>query len=400
MKPLLSSSSKYIFKSPYKRGNNVAWIQSGKAYFDLLEKLIDSARQEIHLQTYIFASDETGNKIADALIRAAKRKIQVFLLVDAFGSKDLSAQTIQSFKNAGIHYREFGRFFSHGTMHIGRRMHHKITVIDGQISIVGGINISNNYNAIHGTIPWLDFAVILKGNISSRIRFICLKRWKNKIKTVHDKRKFLLFPTLLAAKGSSPVRVRRNDFTLNKFEISISYREAIRSSKNSILLVGGYFLPGGRTRRLLKKAIERGVDICVIVSEQSDVTLVVNARRYLYQWLLRNKINVYEYQPSNVHGKVLISDNKWTSIGSYDMNNLSTYSNIELNVDIKDELFSANLSNHIHSIREKDCKKINREDFQKKSTVFYKLKLWFSYRIVKTFFVLSALLAGNAEGEK
>lgn len=400
MKRLLISSSKYILKSPYKRGNSVVWIQSGEEYFDLLEKLIDSARQEIHLQTYIFSSDETGSKIADALIRAANRKIEVFLLVDAFGSKDLSDHTINRFKNAGIHFRVFGRLFSNGTFHIGRRMHHKITVIDGQTSLVGGINISNNYNSINGLIPWLDFAVVLKGNISNRLRYICFRRWKSRIKSIHERRAFLLFPNVKTPGGKIPVRVRRNDFTLNKFEISISYREAIRRSKHTILLVGGYFLPGGRTRRLLKKAIDRGVNISVIVSEQSDVKLVVNARRYLYQWLLRNKINVFEYQPTNVHGKVLITDNKWTSIGSYDMNNLSTYSNIELNLDIKDELFSAGLAGQINSIREKDCKKITQEDLQKKSSVFNKVKLWFSYRLVKTFFVLSALLAGNAEKEK
>ena len=98
-----------------------------------------------------------------------------------------------------------------------------------------------------------------------------------------------------------------------------------------VWIVGGYFLPGGRTRRLLRNAVRKGVDVCVLVAEKSDVGIMVNARRYLYSWLTTNGIRVYEYKPSNVHGKVLIRDEKWTSIGSYDLNNLSTYSNIELN---------------------------------------------------------------------
>ena len=398
MKRVLGSWLINKFNQPYTLRNSVEWVRSGGKYFDRLEELIDSAKQEIHFQTYIFASDNTGSRIAEALIRAAKKKTQIFLLVDAFGSQSLGSDLIGRLKSAGIHFRKFGEFYSNGTFHIGRRMHHKITVFDGYTSIVGGINISDNYNDTPDSPAWLDFAVIMQGDISRRLQFICRQRWEGWKFSFRSGKKLLNNIELKnKISGYSPVRIRRNDFIRNKNDIAISYREIMRRSEKSILLVGGYFLPGGRTRRMMKSAIERGVKINVLVSEKTDVRIFVFARQYLYAWLIRNGIHVFVYKPSNVHGKVIISDEMWTSIGSYDLNNLSTYSNIELNVDINDETFSAKMASYIHQIMENDCIKLDGKNMYKDKSIMSKLIMWFSYRFVKTLFVLSVLLAGKKE---
>ena len=398
MKRVLGSSRRYKIRQPYTLHNSVEWTRSGRQYFDRLLELIDSAKHEIHIQTYIFDSDNTGNQIADGLIRAAKRNVQVFLLVDAFGSKNLSSETIINFKKAGINFRKFGELYSNGRFHIGRRLHHKVSVFDGDISIVGGINISDNYNDTTEGKAWLDFAVIMYGNISRRLQYICRRQWGG-FRFSFNARKKLLKNTVpeQSMRGYSPVRIRRNDFILNRNDIAISYRDVLRRSKKSILLVGGYFLPGGRTRRLMRSAIKRGVKIELLVAEKSDVKVVVLARQYLYAWLIRNGIHVYEYKPSNVHGKVIISDEVFTSIGSYDLNNLSTYSNIELNVDINDENFSSKLASYIKEIMLKDCNKLDGENMYKNKSLLSKFSMWFSYRFIKTFFVLSLLLAGKRE---
>ena len=378
--------------------NSTEWIQSGTGYFDRLEELINSAVNEIHLQTYIFASDKTGIRIVDALLRAAKRSVKIFLLVDAFGSQSLSKELISKMKNSGIHFRKFGQLYSKGTFHIGRRMHHKITVIDDLISIVGGINISDNYNDTKDNKAWLDFAVIMQGEISRRLSYLCRQRWDRWNFSYTFRKKFIAnIQTENKISGDSHVRIRRNDFIRNKNDIAISYREILRHSEKSIVLVGGYFLPGGKTRRLIKNAIKRGVNIKVIVSEKSDVRVFILARQYLYAWLIRNGIHVYIYNPSNVHGKVIISDEKLTSIGSYDLNNLSTYSNIELNVDIKDDNFSSGLASKIYQIIQKDCRELDTKNMYMHKTLLAKLLMWFAYRFVKTLFVLSVLLAGKKE---
>ena len=149
-------------------------------------------------------------------------------------------------------------------------------------------------------------------------------------------------------------------------------------------------------RNAVKREVEKSMYLFRL---NSDVRVLSDARKYLYDWLIRNGIGVLEYTPSNVHGKVLIADDCWTSIGSYDLNNLSTYSNIELNVDIDDKEFSKSLAGYIRQIMIKDCRKITKENTYRNMSVFSKLKMWISYRFVKTLFILSVVLAGKSEKE-
>jgi cardiolipin synthase len=386
---------------PYLPGNTIRWLKSGTGYFDELERLLDSAKHEIHLQTYIFTSDATGERIANALMRAAQRNVKVFLFVDAYGSQDMTSAMIKAFAASGVTFRKYGQLYSRGRFHIGRRMHHKITVVDGLYSIVGGINISNHYNDTPQEKAWLDYAVCMEGVVSRKLQLICRQRWLNvRFRRMSRKEYARILPgDNHSPKGTTRIRVRRNDFIRNKHECAISYRQAIRKSKKSLLIVGGYFLPGGRTRRLMRHALRRGVEISIIVPEKSDVGVMILARKYLYNWISRNGIRLFEYKPSNVHGKVLIADGVWTSIGSYDLNNLSTYSNIELNVDIADENFSAGFSAHLEQVMTEECVEVVGDIAYRESTWVYRFLMWMAYRLVKTLFVLSVILAGKREKE-
>ena len=388
-----SRSIRRNFNKPYTPNHSIEWVQSGKEYYDNLVEIINSASEEIHLQTYIFNDDKTGKKIGDALISAANRGVKIYILIDAYGSQGMSAAFQKTLENAGINIKRYGEIFSSGRFHISRRLHRKVLVVDSSISVVGGINISDHYAGTSKMPAWLDFAVIVKGRISLRLEMICRKRWKS----VSFPKKKGIENLPEKSDYSVSVRVRRNDFIRNQNEIAISYRQAIRHAEKSLLIVGGYFLPGGRTRRLLRNAVRKGVDVCVLVAEKSDVGIMVNARRYLYSWLTTNGIRVYEYKPSNVHGKVLIRDEKWTSIGSYDLNNLSTYSNIELNLDINNSRFSESLGAHIRHILANESTEITLKAMLLRRNIFTRFKSWAAYRFVKIMFVLSVVLAGKHE---
>jgi cardiolipin synthase len=383
------------FSKPYLSNHTAEWLVSGPKYFERFIELIDQATQEIQLQTYIFIDDETGKMVGEALLRAAERGVSVFVLIDAYGSQAMTSAFRKRLEEAGIHLRNYGELYSKGRFHIGRRLHRKILLIDGHTAVIGGINIANHYAGTNKMGPWLDFAIVVSGPVCSKLEMICRQRWKDfKFKkTSNSTQKPLLEFKNLA------VRVRRNDFIHNQNEITITYRQAIRRAEKSLTIVGGYFLPGGRTRRLLKAAVRRGVEINVLVAEKSDVGIMVNARKYLYGWLAENGIHVYEYHASNVHGKVLVVDAKWTTIGSYDLNNLSTYSNIELNLDINNILFSENLYLYIKDIMMNRSKEVTAENSYLKENIFTTFKNWLSYRFVKIMFVLTFLLAGKREKE-
>ena len=383
-------------RKKYSLRNRVALLRSGERYFEVLLRMIADARQEFHLQTYILEPDTTGRLVLEALIAAAARGVAVYIQLDAYGSGKLDDTLLSDLRRKGIRVRKYGRLISRGKLHLGRRMHHKITVMDNHTALVGGINISDNYSGWNGKPPWLDYAVVVQGETARQLNRICRKRWKDP-DPQHElpSRESARVPFEgLSANDRVPVRITQTDFLRRKQETAASYRQAIRQARNSLVFVGGYFLPGGLARRLLKKAARRGVAISLIVSAESDVGVVRNSRRYLYGWLLRNGIRIFEYHPSNVHGKLLLKDNSFVSIGSYDLNNLSTYSNIELNLDIRDLEFSEIVRSELEAVVAGSCHEVTRTQHGQEG-IFRKFVDWASYQLVKTLFILSVWLANR-----
>jgi len=374
-----------LIEETLSSGENVKLYTSGPVFFDKLERLIDEAKEEIHFQIYIFEDDTTGKQIANALIRAAVRGVKIFLLVDAFGSSNLPSERTEQFKNAGVEVKRYGPFYYKGRFHFGRRLHRKVIVFDRKIAIVAGLNISDNYNDTDEKKAWLDFAVIMDGKVVINLYSICLQRWiKKPLRTLPLKK-------ILKEKKSldSDIQIRQNDMIRGLNEANASYRREIKNATESLFIVGGYFLPGGRVRRMLKNAVQRGVQIQIIIAAESDVWLQRNAIQYLYNWLLRHYIHIYEYLPSNVHGKVLIADKKIISIGSYDLNNLSTLSNIELNVDVPGERLATVLQAELEKIVSEDCRRVTKEELYRRTNLWKRVWYWTCYQIVKSFFALA-----------
>ena len=137
-------------------------VHSGEDYFLRLQNIIANAQLEIHVQTYIFRNDSIGIKIANALKEAASRNVKVYVLVDGFGSASLTPQFIDDLISHGIQFRKFSPFFSINSLYLGRRLHHKIVVADGNVALIGGINIADKYSRTESESPWLDYAVQIK----------------------------------------------------------------------------------------------------------------------------------------------------------------------------------------------------------------------------------------------
>lgn len=360
----------------YVAAESVMLIFSGENYFETLEKLIDSARETIHFQTYIFEEDETGTRIAEALVRAAKRNIDIFLLLDGYGSNSLSGKFVQHLRNAGISFRFFSPWFSSESLYFGRRLHHKIIVADKMVALVGGINIADKYRGRKDEPPWMDYAVLVRGEACSYLHKIC--------ENIFNKKLFQRNPkfTSLQTTGDVLIRFRRNDWTWNKNEIILSYLRALSEARHSVIIIASYFLPGFFFRKILKRTRKRGVEISIILTGKSDVHFIRSAERYLYGYLLRHGIRIYEWPNSIMHGKVALVDYDWATIGSFNINQLSLYRSIELNVDIKSKNFVQSFRNHLEKIISEECNEITREKFYG-AGVFSQLLYFFSFQYVR-----------------
>lgn len=381
---------KKVIKDTYTNDNEAELIIGGDVFFKRLKKLINEAQHFICFQTYIFDEDETGRQIQQALIGAAKRNVKIYLLLDAYGSSSLSKSIIDEMIIAGIEFRFYGKYFSSWHLHLWRRMHHKIVVADGFNSLVGGINIADKYNNINGHRAWLDFAVACKGLVSQQLHLLCVRKWKRqRIRHLPAEVTKLFLKNKADVRNGCKVSVCENDFLRNKHQISRSYSRAFNHAQSDILICGGYFMPGFTMLKKIAEAVKRGVTVKIITGAKSDVALAKYARQYLYAWMVRHGIEIYEYQKSVVHAKVAVVDGRWATIGSYDLNNLSASVNIELNLNILNDKFAENFHTLLSKIIADDCVLISRNVLDKKNTILKKLKMWFSYRIVRMFFWFS-----------
>ena len=373
----------------YTRDNRVELIRGGKEYFDLLLQLINEAKENIHIQTYIYDDDETGRLVADALKEAVKRKVDVYLMADGYASQIMSQPFIDELRLAGIHFRFFEPLFKSRYLYVGRRMHHKVAVIDAKFALVGGLNITNRYNDMPGAPAWLDFALYVKGEIAKELCMLCWKTWNGFTATMplapcNNNDESFIIPT----ENRCDVRMRRNDWLMRKNEITASYVEMLRNAEKEVIILGSYFLPGNVLRTQMKKAIKRGVIIKVIATSHSDVMLAKNAERWLYDRLLRKGIELYEYQKNILHGKIAVCDDKWMTIGSYNINNISTYASIELNLDVHCSEFAKQVSKTLNEIIVNDCILITPEYQIKTNNIFKQFTRWVSYQLIRTVFYL------------
>jgi len=381
------SQRKGVRTDAYTIHNKVKIVRGGADYFNAIEKIADNARYTLHLQTYIFDEDETGARVANALIRAAQRGVHVYMLLDGYASKHLSSKFIAGIKDAGVQFGFFQPIFKSDLFYLGRRLHHKVIVADSNVCMVAGINVSNRYNDIGTAKAWLDWAVYAEGEVAKQLNDVCIKIWNRPV----FRKKYIDNPRYVPAPLPSEecaVRIRRNDWVYKQTEITESYRELFYHARSHITIMTGYFWPPQKLLNRMAMAAKRGVKIKLILTAKADVPLSKYTERYLYSWLFRNNIEVYEYQANILHGKIAVRDNEWLTAGSYNMNNISAFASVELNLDVKNSAIATEVTDTLDSIIEKDCLQITQAEFYTSSHVVKRLFYYLSYRLTHLIFYL------------
>jgi cardiolipin synthase len=372
------------------RPEKVILVHSGEDYFLRARNIILNAQSEIHLQTYIFENDATGIEIINALKEAANRNVKIYVLLDGYGSYSFPKLIMKELTQLGINIRFFSPFFSGNNFYIGRRLHHKIIVADGTVALIGGINISNNYRGTATENPWLDYAIQIESNETA----VQLEQLCQNIYFKHKRTQSIKTQTVSYLDKETIVSILQNDWLKRNNEIAIAYVKSILKAQNEIVIVGCYFLPGRRFTKVLKKAAKRGVKIKLILSGISDIPLMRNATCHLYSSFLQNNIELYEWNASVLHGKVALVDNEWATIGSFNLNHLSSYASIETNVAITSTKFAKTLASDLNTVISQ-CEKITYETIKRKSNLFTIIINWFAYQLIRTTLILITYLPYN-----
>lgn len=354
-------------------------VQSGDDYFSRLERIILESKSEIHIQTYIFDYDSTGQRIISALKVAASRNVKIYILLDGFGSLSFPTEIIDELSKIKIELRIFSPFFSANSLYIGRRLHHKIIVSDAKTALIGGINIADKYHGTEKTPPWLDYAVEINDeSIAISLQELCRDIYFKK--RIIRRKKII---SLYEKANINSISVLQNDWLKRKNEIFKSYIHKISTAEKEIVIVSSYFLPGKKLIRTFQKASQNKVTIKLILSGISDVPMARRASCHLYSKLLRYNIELYEWKKSVLHGKIAVIDANWTTIGSFNLNNLSSFASIEMNVAIDSEEFATEYLVHLNEIIAQ-CERITPDTLKSTHGFTSKFTNWVSYWVSRT----------------
>jgi len=368
-------------------GNRVVLLRSGVEYFPALERAIDSAADEIWIETYIFADDATGRRIADALSRAAQRGVKVRILVDGWGAKFyLTAPLERAMKTSGIELLKYRpevaawQFRSHRL----RRLHRKLCQIDRRIAFVGGINVIDDMNTPGHTPPRIDFAVCLEGPLIPAIAQTMQRVWALVQLVQFGTSQLPLFPERGRAErvGTQTAKFIIRDNLRHRRDIEQAYLAAIRAAKREIVIANSYFFPGINFRHELIAAVARGVAVTLVLQAKVEYVLLHFASRAMYGQLLQAGVVIQEYHRSMLHAKVAVIDDRWATVGSSNIDPYSLLMAREANVVVRDRGFAIELKAELAKMIETGSRRVIHQDWQSRSRL-YKAAIWIAYGILR-----------------
>lgn len=353
--------------SHFVEGNQITLLRNGSEFFPALEQAIDQARHEIHLQTYIYAADATGVRIGAALRRAAARGVRVHIMLDGFGSKDLAREFVQEMQDAGVQVLFFRPKISPWTLKRNRlrRLHRKVSVFDGCLAFVGGINIIDDMNVPGGNGPRIDYAVKVEGTVVPNILISARNLWRG-ISWVHlqqvDPSWIPASPDCAVANSIRAMYVVRDNM-LHRRDIEHAYMKAILHAKSEIIIANAYFVPGRRFRQALLHAAKRGVKVKLLLQGRMEHMLML-ATHAFYSSFLRQGIDIYEYRKSFMHSKVAVIDGQWATVGSSNIDPFSLLLSREANIVVHDAGFAQALQDDIELGMARGAVQIRPEDWR------------------------------------
>lgn len=349
--------------------NHVILLRNGTEYFPALLESIANARTEIFFESYIFSEDCIGQEVMLALCKAARRGVRVHLLVDGFGSVDLSRDFLSKCKEAGVRvlfFRPDLAKFSLQKQRL-RRMHRKMAVFDGKVAYVGGINIIEDAAA---TLlpPCYDYAVRIEGKLVASIHAAMDRLWRYtswiQLKFEWAKRSRIKSSVSLAHESNVLAGLVIRDNLRHRHAIEEMYLMMIERAKEEIVIANAYFLPAKRICDALIAAAHRGAKVHIIVQGNIDHFIQYFATRALYERFFHSGIAIYEYTAGFMHAKVAVVDSKWATVGSSNIDPFSLLLAREANVLIQDHQFAKALREDMMKCLQENTVKVELRDLK------------------------------------
>lgn len=379
--------------------NRITLLKNGETYFPAIESAIDEAVHEIYLESYIFKNDAIGQKIAEALRRAALRGVRTRILIDGFGSKDLPETMMDYLVAAGIMLMKFRPKTSPWTLRRRRfrRLHRKIVVIDRRIAFVGGINIIDDMEPGQ---PWprYDYAVCIKGPLVKKIHASVRRVWSRVAWTrlrpgwVAPANDGQTSSTESTGRMHAAFLVRNN--IRHRRDIENAYLQAIKRAQSEIILANAYFFPGFNFRHALLDAVKRGVRVILLLQGKVEYRLMHYASHALYGNFLYAGVEIYEYHKSLMHAKVAVIDGHWATVGSSNLDPFSLLLALEANIVVDDKNFAQTLKHSLEQSIQTGARRVSKNNWNTQ-TIGLRLVGWLCYGLIRFMIGMTGYASGN-----
>lgn len=341
---------------PPIRDNLARPLPSSAVAFDAFEAAIRSATDHIHFEFFIWREDATGQRFRDLLAERARAGVEVRILYDAIGSSSIRKRFIKPLLDAGASAAPFlpVRLLER-RLRVNFRNHRKLLIIDGEVGFTGGVNIADDY------LEWFDMAVELRGPIVYQLQEVFAEDWH--FATGEDLAEERYFsglsehapPAIEAdddADSRAPDGQQREDAAEHDDKsraiatiarvvasgpddtldtIHKMFFLAITSATERLYLITPYFVPDSAIMAALQTASMRGVDVRIIVPQQSDVPITQHAGRSYWEGLLEVGVRIFEYRDQVLHAKLIVHDRDHVFMGSANMDIRSFRLNFEAN---------------------------------------------------------------------
>ncbi|WP_313652624.1 cardiolipin synthase ClsB [Pantoea sp.] len=347
----------------WQDGNRLLLLENGEAFFPRVFGAIQRAEHTVLLETFILFEDEVGNALHRELLAAAQRGVRVEMMVDGYGSAELSDQFVSSLTSAGVRFIYYDpRPLVMGMRtNVFRRLHRKTVVVDDVVAFVGGINFSAEHNTDYGPEAKQDYAVQVKGPVVGDIaRYL-----QQAIGSEQPTRRWWggrsHRPAVNATPGDAQVLYVYRDNDDHRDDIEKHYMEMLSKAKREVIIANAYFFPGYRLLREMRNAAQRGVRVKLIVQGEPDMPIVKVGAELLYNYLVDGGVEVYEYIRRPLHGKVAVCDDHWATVGSSNLDPLSLSLNLEANLIIHDRPFNQTLRDNLDALMTNDCQRVQED---------------------------------------
>lgn len=334
-------------------GNEITVYTYGADVFEAMLQAIEEARENIFLETFIWKGDDMGRRFRAAINAAAGRGVRVHLVWDEFANLVVPPKFYHFHPSVKIlrhplidmvwdfwHPRNWGR------------NHRKLLTVDGRVGFIGGYNIGSLY-----ATDWRDTHVRVTGPAVAELDNAFIDYWnlrpspKRPLLTDGRPRNFY-----------SRVTLQRNVPKLGVFPIRYMYLEAIDRATERIWLTHAYLLPDEDLERALIQAARRGVDVRVIVPEESNHIVADWVSRSGYHTLLAGGVRLFLYQGAMVHAKTALVDDAWVTIGTANLDRLSLAGNYEINLDITDDGLNSKMA-EVFELDLTNCRELSLEEW-------------------------------------